>query len=73
MLGFLYEKCSNLLIFSLFGRIASLGSIWCGALNLQEPFLSVELRILQGSNPQPLAVSMVCVAMEPALGAPSET
>jgi hypothetical protein len=59
--------------FARFGRIASFGSIWCGALNLQEPFLSFEFRILQGSKTQPLAVSMVCVAMEPALGAPAET
>jgi len=53
------------------GRGASFGSIWCGALYLREPFLSFELRILQGSHTEPLAVSMVCAAMEPALGAPA--
>jgi len=42
-------------------------------LNLQEPFLSFEPRIFQGSNTKPLAVSMVCAAMEPALGALAET
>jgi len=53
------------------GRGASLGSKWCGALNLQVPFLSSEARILPGSNTEPLAVSLACPAMEPAFGAPS--
>jgi len=67
------KKCSKLLFFARFSRGAPLGSIWCGALKPQVPFLSSEAKILQGSNTQPLAVSMVCVVMEPALGAPAET
>jgi hypothetical protein len=39
--------------------------------DLQVLFLSSEAKSLQGSNTEPLAVSMACAAMEPAFGAPS--
>ena len=67
------KKCFKLLIFCTFrpGPLAWFHMV--RGFEAKVPFLSSEAKILQGSNTEPLAVSMVCVAMEPALGAPAET